>query len=284
MAPESKAIQQAAQKRAVAAAKPTLKDAVNKMLPAIAAALPKTMTPERFSRVVLTALSANPKLMDCTQPSFLGSMMIAAQLGLEVNTPLGHAYLIPFRNHGIMECTFQLGYKGLIDLAYRSGQISTIQAQTVYANDTFEYELGLDAKLIHKPALSDRGDPVAFYALYKTKDGGWGFEVMSLEDIRQHARRFSKSADSGPWATNFEAMAKKTVLKRVLKYAPLSTEVARMIAQDETVHREVPTSTADLNQMFDTAEYVITESEPEAGEPMEDVSHEEGTTASTTTA
>ena len=121
---------------------------------------------------------------------------------MEPNTPLGQAYLIPFRNKGIMECQFQLGYKGLIDLAYRSGEVSVIQAHTVYENDDFEYCFGLDPKLHHVPARKDRGEPVLFFAMFRTKDGGYGFEVMSVEDIRAHAMKYSKSYGNGPWQTN----------------------------------------------------------------------------------
>ena len=217
----------------------TLQQYVKSMEGEIAKALPSVLTPERFSRMVLTALSVNPKLAECTPKSFLGAMMTSAQLGVEVNTALGQAYLIPFRNHGTMECQFQLGYKGLIDLAYRSGEISVIQAHVVYENDEFTYELGLEPKLKHVPAKSNRGAAIMYYAMFKTKDGGYGFEVMSVEDVVTHAKRYSKSYGSGPWQNNFDEMAKKTVLKRVLKYAPLKSDFAREIAQDETVKTEI---------------------------------------------
>ena len=127
----------------------SIQDYIEVMKPAIQAALPSVMTPERFSRITLSALSANPKLKECSPQSFLGAMMTAAQLGLEPNTPLGQAYLIPYRNHGRMECQFQLGYKGMIDLAYRSGEIQTIQAQIGHANDTLIVPavLGLHGRL-----------------------------------------------------------------------------------------------------------------------------------------
>ena len=239
------AIQNAAHHTAVTNKKnpTTIKDYVASMSGEIAKALPSVITPERFTRIVLSALSTTPKLQECNPQSFLGAMMTAAQLGVEPNTPLGQAYLIPFRNNkkGTMECQFQLGYKGLIDLAYRSGEVSIIQAQTVYENDEFQYELGLDPVLKHIPATSDRGEPIAFYAIFKTKDGGYGFEVMSVDDVRQHAKRFSKSYSSGPWQTNFEEMAKKTVLKRVLKYAPLKSDFVRAISQDETIKTSIDT-------------------------------------------
>lgn len=217
----------------------TMQDYIKKMQGEIAKALPSVLTPERFTRITLSALSTNAKLAETTPKSFLGAMMTAAQLGLEPNTPLGQAYLVPFRNHGVLECQFQLGYKGLIDLAYRSGDVSTIQAHTVYANDEFEYELGLEPKLRHVPAKSDRGDPVFFYAVFRTKDGGYGFDVMSVDDVRAHAKKYSKAYGNGPWQTNFEEMAKKTVLKRVLKYAPLKTDFVRGLSADETIKTEL---------------------------------------------
>lgn len=213
----------------------TIKEYVESMQGEIARALPSVMTPERFTRITLSALSTNPKLAACDPKSFLGAMMTAAQLGVEPNTPLGQAYLIPYGR----QCQFQLGYKGLLDLAYRSGEVSIIQAQTVYKNDEFEYEYGLEPKLKHIPAKADRGEPVFFYAMFKMKDGGYGFEVDSIDNIRDFAKKKSKTYGSGPWQTDFEAMAKKTVLKRVLKYAPLKSDFVREIAQDETVKTQI---------------------------------------------
>ena len=220
----------------------TLQDYVQRMSGQIKLALPANLTPDRFQRIVLTAISSNPKLQECTPQSFLGAMMTAAQLGIEPNTPLGQGYLIPRNSKNGMECTFQLGYKGLIDLAYRSGNIANIGAFTVYKNDEFHVQFGLSPDITHVPCMTDRGDPIAFYAYYKTKDGGCGFDVMSVEDVRKHAKQFSESVKRGwssPWDSNFEEMAKKTVLKKVLKYAPLSTEVASKIGMDETVHETI---------------------------------------------
>lgn len=256
----SEMIQQAAAKRgkapetAVAQAKKpiTLQDYVQRMSTQIARALPANLTPDRFQRIVLTAISSNPKLQECTPQSFLGAMMTAAQLGIEPNTPLGLGYLLPRKakrdGQYVDECTFQLGYKGLIDLAYRSGEVVNIGAHTVYANDKFRVVLGLDATIEHEPVLTDRGEPIAFYAYYKTRSGAYGFEVMSVEDAREHAKRFSEAVKRGwssPWDTNFEEMAKKTVLKKALKYAPLSTEVAGKVAMDETVHETIGKNMVD---------------------------------------
>lgn len=250
----------------------TIQDYVKVMMPEIKKALPSVMTPERFARITLSALSSNQTLQQCSPQSFLGAMMTAAQLGLEPNTPLGQAYLIPYRNHGKMEAQFQLGYKGLIDLAYRSGEVSTIQAHTVYENDEFTYELGLEPKLHHVPAKKDRGDPVYFYAVFRTKDGGYGFEVMSVDDVRAHARKYSKAYNNGPWQTNFEEMAKKTVLKRALKYAPLKTDFIRGLSADETIKTELSDDMFAVpdETVIETEGYTVDDSTGEVTEQAEE--------------
>ena len=221
--------------------KKTMQDYVRSMEGEIKKALPSVITPERFTRILLSAISVNPQLGSCTPQSFLGAMMTSAQLGLEVNTPLGQAYVLPYHNKGQLEAQFQLGYKGLIDLAYRSGEVEVIQAHVVYENDHFECEYGLDPKLTHKPADKDRGEPIKVYAVFKTKSGGFCFEVMSMDDVRKHAEKYSKAYGSGfsPWKTNFEEMAKKTVLKRVLKYAPLKSDFVRAAVQDEVIKKDL---------------------------------------------
>ena len=214
---------------------------IKQMQGEIKKALPAVITPERFTRIVLSALSTNPKLAQTTPQSFLSAMMTAAQLGMEPNTPLGQAYLIPYYNSKSRcnECQFQLGYKGLIDLAYRSGEVSIIQAQVVYENDEFTYSFGLEPVLKHIPAAADRGEPAYVYAMFRTKDGGFGFDVMSMAAVRSFAQQYSKSFSSGPWQTNFEEMAKKTVLKKVLKYAPLKSDFLRGLALDGTIKTEL---------------------------------------------
>lgn len=235
----------------------TIKDYINAMSGEIAKALPQVMTPERFTRIALSAVSNTPKLGNCTPQSFLGAMMNAAQLGLEPNTPLGQAYLIPFENRkkGITECQFQIGYKGLIDLAYRSGEVKMIDAQTVYENDEFEYELGMDPVLKHKPARTNRGNPIYFYATFKLTNGGQGFQVMSIEDVQDHAKKYSKTYNNGPWQTNFEEMAKKTVLKKLLKYAPLKTEFVKQVTSDETIKTSISDHMEDVPNEYMDVEY-----------------------------
>lgn len=221
-------------------------DLLKRMHTQIEKALPSVITPERFTRIALTAYSRNEKLQECTAESFLGSMMQAAQLGVEPNTPLGQAYLIPCRNRGVMEVQFQLGYRGMIDLAYRSGEVQNIQAHEVYENDTFEYELGLEPKLRHVPALKDRGDVILYYAVFKLTNGGVGFEVMSKEDVEAFAKKKSKTYGTGPWQSDFDAMAKKTLIKRLLKFAPLKSDFVRAVIADETIKSGISENMADL--------------------------------------
>lgn len=226
----------------------TMQGYVKAMEKEIAKALPSVITPERFTRMVFTALSTNPKLQQCTPNSFLGAMMQAAQLGVEPNTPIGQAYLIPYKNKGTLECQFQLGYKGLIDLCNRSGDIKDIQAHEVYENDTFEYEYGLEPKLKHVPAMKDRGEVIAYYAVFHTVNGGYGFEVMSKDDVIKHSQKTSQSYGSSfsPWTKYFDEMAKKTVVKKVLKFAPIKTEFFKALSTDETIKTNITEHMEDM--------------------------------------
>ena len=167
---------------------------IRQMQGEIRKALPAVMTPERFTRIVLSAISGNPKLAQTTPQSFLAAMMTAAQLGLEPNTPLGQAYLIPYWNKkaNVSECQFQLGYKGMIDLAYRSGDVSMIQARVVYERDQFAYSFGLQPVLRHIPARTDRGEPVYVYAMFHTKDGGYSPSSTANPMAMALGRRISR--------------------------------------------------------------------------------------------
>ena len=218
----------------------SIADLIKAMEPQIKRALPSTITPERFTRIALSALNTTPKLKECTQMSFLSALMNAAQLGLEPNISLGQAYLIPYKNKGVYEVQFQIGYKGLLDLAYRSPQLQTVQAHCVYENDTFSYELGLHPQLVHKPAMENRGELRCVYAMFRLQNGGFGFEVMSKTAIEAHAKQYSKAYDTSysPWKTDFESMAKKTVIKQVLKYAPMRTDYVHAVNVDDTSTNE----------------------------------------------
>lgn len=227
----------------------SIAELIKAMEPEIRKALPEVITPERFTRMALSALNTTPKLRECTPMSFLAALMNAAQLGLEPNTPLGQAYLIPYNNKGVMECQFQIGYKGLIDLSYRNPQMQIISAQAVYENDEFEYELGLNPKLEHRPTLGDRGEVRLFYGLFKLVNGGYGFEVMSKTAMDEYAKEYSKAFDSSfsPWKSNYIGMAKKTVIKQALKYAPLKTDFRKALSNDESIKKELSDDMSEIH-------------------------------------
>lgn len=233
----------------VALAKPkeTIEGLLLRMKPQIEKAIPKHMSSERLLRIALTNIRLNPKLMQCNQASLLGAIMQSAQLGLEPGL-LGQAYLIPYYNNKNKnyEVNFQIGYKGLLDLVRRSGQVSTIFAGEVKENDEFEYEYGLEHKLKHKPLVKgQRGETYCYYAYALMNDGGTAFYVMSKEDINRIRDTYSKSKDNGPWVSEYDSMAKKTVLKQLIKYLPLSVEIIKDIAADETTKTDVAANMAE---------------------------------------
>lgn len=204
---------------------------LNKLTPELARALPKHVNPERMARIALTALRTNAKLAQCSPGSFLGSVLSAAQLGLEVNTPLGHAYLIPFKG----ECTLLIGYQGMMELARRSGTISAIYAYDVREGDDFRYTLGLNPTVHHVPSDDPQREnkPLTHaYAVAKLKDGEPIFTVLSKAQVDK-ARSRSLSGSSGPWATDYIAMAQKTAIRRLYKWLPKSAEMALAADIDE---------------------------------------------------
>ncbi|WCK53868.1 recombination protein RecT [Aneurinibacillus sp. Ricciae_BoGa-3] len=206
---------------------------LKKMAPEIEKALPSHLNAERLGRIALTTIRTTPKLLECNVPSLLGAVMQAAQLGLEPGL-IGHCYIIPYGR----EAQFIIGYKGMIDLARRSGQIQNIYAHSVYEADDFDYELGLNPKLVHKPAPGRRGEMKYVYAVAHFKDGGYQFEVMDTEEIERRRQR-SKASKNGPWVTDYEEMAKKTVIRHMWKYLPISIEIQQQASQDETVRKDV---------------------------------------------
>lgn len=195
--------------------------------------LPRHVNADRMLKIALGALRTTPKLMNCTTESLFGAVVTCAQLGLEPNTPMGHAYLIPFENKraGRFDVQVIFGYRGLIDLARRSGQIVSIAAHAVREKDDFDYEYGLDEKLKHKPASGDRGAITHFYAVAKLRDGGHAFEVMTrsdVEKIRDNSQNYKFARDKAAtvWGQHFEPMGRKTAIRQLFKYLPVSIEMA----------------------------------------------------------
>ena len=202
-----------------------LRALIHQMKSQFALALPKHLTPDRFMRVCLTAVNKNPKLLECTKESVLACLMDCSQFGLE---PDGRkAHLIPYGN----KCQLIFDYKGLVELARRSGEIAYIHADVVCANDKFDYTYGTGAMLKHSPALKDRGEVTQAYSFVKLKDGSEDFHVMNLDEVNAIRKR-SKAEKSGPWVTDFAEMAKKTVFRRHSKWLPLSSEFQEAVDKD----------------------------------------------------
>lgn len=200
----------------------------------IAKALVNRIDPEAFIRVAHMAMSKNPALLEATPSSLLMALLESASLGLMPNGVLGHAYIIPYRNKGVMEAQFQPGYRGLIDLARRSGQVKSIVPRSVNENDTFQVEYGLEEKLYHVPNLDDPGKLRFVYAIAHLTDGTSQFHIMPIKDV-ERIRAKSRAANNGPWVTDYEAMAWKTVIKQLIKFLPLSLETDQAVQQDNAV-------------------------------------------------
>lgn len=217
----------------------------------IARCLPKHLTPERMTRIAMTELRKTPKLQECDPMSFIAAIMQASQLGLEPGI-LGSCYLIPFWNSklGKFECTFMPGYRGFLDLARRSGQIKSLVARAVYANDEFHYEYGLEEKITHMPNMNEPGELVAVYAVALLKDGGHQFEVMSKREIDK-IREKSQGKNSGPWNEYFDEMARKTVVRKLFKWLPCSVEMQKVVSLDEMQEQGRQDIKASASEDFD---------------------------------
>ena len=216
----------------------------------MALAMPKSMTPDRLTRIVMTECRKTPALLKCAPESFYGVVLQCAAHGLEPGSALGHCYLLPFGNgkdkQGRPNAQLIIGYRGMIDLARRSGQIVSLQAYCVHEQDTFNYKLGLDPDIEHIPAsVADRGKVTHVYAVAKLKGGGVQFEVMSRAEIEK-VRTSSKAGNSGPWSSHWEEMAKKTVIRRLFKYLPVSIEAVRAVEIDEKTDRGEATTDQDF--------------------------------------
>jgi recombination protein RecT len=233
----------------------TLRDMLQRQLPAIKMALPQTLgiSPERVMRVVLTTAQRTPRLLQCQPMTVLGAVMECSQLGLMPDGVLGHAYLVPYGD----KCQLQVGYKGLIDLARRSGNVLTISAEAVYENDEFDWEKGMNHKLRFKPRLTERGEVYAFYADAHLRDGGYQFVVMSKGDVLAVREKTEgwKAFKAGriretPWQDEpkgyFNEMAKKTCIRALCKYLPLSAEAARAVSLDEMADAGVDQGLGDI--------------------------------------
>jgi recombination protein RecT len=206
----------------------TLRELVTRNQAEIAKALPSGDA-ERYARLVLTELRKNPKLLQCSPQSFIGSVLTAAQLGLEFG-PLQQAFMVPYGR----EITLQIGYRGWLALMNRSSEIQSVSVRTVYEKDHFYYEFGLDERLEHRPATGDRGPVVGYYCVIRKTNGGRSFETMTRSEVEAHRDRYARKSGgviTGPWKDNFDEMAKKTVFLKAKTWLPVNaeTQVAALV-------------------------------------------------------
>lgn len=231
----------------------------------LALAVPKHLNAERMARIAATEVRKNKALLNTEPTSFLGSVMQAAQLGLEPGSALGQAYLVPYGN----QCQLIIGYKGMIDLARRSGQVLSLNAYAVREGDDFSFQLGLKPDIHHVPSLeADRiKKPITYvYAVATLKGGGYQFEVMSRAEV-EAVRAKAKSKNI--WTNYFEEMAKKTVIRRLFKYLPVSIEALEITNADakrEAGEKIEPDDVINIDSVsvedFEDAEVISTQEAP----------------------
>lgn len=208
-----------------------------------ARALPKHLSPERFTRIAITALTRTPKLAECTQESLMRCLLDLSAFGLE---PDGRrAHLIPYGR----ECTLIIDWKGLAELAMRSGIIAKLHADIVCENDTFVYNMG-EVTTHEVDWKKPRGEMYAAYARAMTKTGESFFAVMSKEEI-DAVRKRSRAGNGGPWVSDYNEMAKKTAFRRLAKWLPLSAEFRdAQEREDEISERDVTPPLATASKLF----------------------------------
>lgn len=212
---------------------------IEKMAPQFKAALPQHVSVEKFVRVTLTAVQTTPELLEADRRTLFAAATRAAQMGLLPDGREGA--IVTFKG----QCQFMPMVAGVMKLVRNSGEISTWSVQAVYENDDFDYELGDNERIIHKPALRDRGGVVGAYSIVTMKDGEKSREFMGVEEI-EAIRKRSRSGGSGPWVTDFAEMAKKTVVRRHSKRLPMSTDLDGLLHEDDDLFMppEEPTTPA----------------------------------------
>lgn len=203
-----------------------VRSAIEKMQPQFAHALPPQVSPERFVRVTMTAIQNTPDLLNCDRNSLYSAAMRAAQDGLLPDGREGA--IVKFGG----KAQWMAMTAGLMKKVRNSGEISTWSVHVVHENDDFDYQLGDEEKITHKPAMKNRGEMIAAYSIVLMKDGEKSREVMTRDEI-DAIRKRSRSKDSGPWVTDYEEMAKKTVIRRHSKRLPMSTDLDGLITRDD---------------------------------------------------
>lgn len=231
----SQALQKAKKPGTLAGLKHTqVQDVISGMKGQISQALPKHLTADRMIQMASSLISKNPKLAECSASSLIGAVMQASILGFRPVEQLGECYFVPYGG----SVQFQIGYKGFISLARRTGELKNIYAEIVHAGDEFRVEYGLEPKLVHIPKMDNENAPVTHvYAVARYKDDGYNFIVLTVNQVEKLRKRnpMQKGSASGAWGTDYEAMAKAKAIKQLSKYMPLSVDFIDATLSDEAV-------------------------------------------------
>ena len=207
-----------------------MRGTLTSMAPEFQAALPPQIPVEKFIRTTLTAIQMQPELLNADRRSLLGGCMKAAQDGLLCDGREAALVMFNSKSGKIVQYMPMVG--GILKKIRNSGELASISAQVVYDKDHFDYELGDDERIVHKPFLGkDRGSPIAVYGIAKTKDGAIYREVMSVDEVEQ-VRKVSRASGNGPWVQWWGEMAKKTVIRRLAKRLPSSADVDSVLESD----------------------------------------------------
>ena len=216
----------------------TVQELLEKQKPQLARVLPKHVTPDRLVRIAMTCIRNNPSLLECEQTSLLASIMTCAQLGLEPDPVLGQAYLVPFNTkvngRYVKKCQTIVGYRGLLTLARNSGEVMSVLAKEVYEKDKFKVNFSGESPLEYEPYLDeDRGKITHFFCLVRFKDGTYHFDWMTAAEVnkvrdssKDYQNAVKKGRKDAPWQAHYAEMGKKTIIRRVAKYLPLSVQKA----------------------------------------------------------
>lgn len=261
--------------QAIARPQTTFKDILQQEWHKISAVIPKQVSQERMFQLAVSAYNQTPELAKCTPVSVLSCILKCAALGVEPSAVdnLGRAYILPYNNRktGCTEAQMILGYKGMIDLARRSGEIQDISARAVYEGDFFEYEFGLNEQLKHIPAQDNERTPNKLTHVYMVchfKDGGHYIDVMTRSQVNAiRSRSKSGSSAYSPWSTDYEAMACKTVIRRAFKFLPVSVEAQKAAATDE--------ATPTISNLFTPPQYTVDQDTGEVIDESSDSTPEE---------
>jgi recombination protein RecT len=232
-------------------------------------ALPPHIKVEKFQRVVISAIQQNAQLLECNRKSLFAASMTAAQLGLYTDGFLGEAYLVPYKKN----VQFQPGYRGIVKLARQSGELANISCHVVYENDYFDYELGDNESITHRPTLGERGAMQYVYAIAKFKDDAVQRVVLTKQDVMK-IKKSSQAADSkySPWHTFEEEMWKKTAIKRLCKMLPLNTDLQNAIAlSDQSDIGKQANLVDDVIVVDGETGEIIKEKKPSKPQNLEDV-------------